>query len=468
MRAVKDANQDDSEVQSIFEGLWWLPSKPERRLPGRLTFSPAGGGVLEVWDELCDCDPRQPTNCHGTIFGLTSAARPISLYDSVARGSSVYRTGGKHAVTTSYHAGFLIAGAHFETLDKAAFPGYTAQFPNLSEWMGDAHADSDWKKAENGEVCELVVSLPLPPNSTLFQGDRFKLNAYSNAGTEPKGERALQISQRRILELEFPSLFPVDDFWPILRRFQDLLSLACAEPVYGHEVVAYQPDAEGLPQTVGLHRWTRDSRGTEQIPFFRMLFTLAELKEKAPSAFDRWFAADAESIEALRPYFAVLYNDELYLETKFVMLVNALESFHRRTGENTALPADKHAEKVGRILASVVGEDDRNWVKEKLSRSNQPSLRERLTELCSRVSPIVERFESGIDVFVAQVSNTRHYLVHYDPSLKAKAIKDQELSILARRVEALCAGLLLNELGFPVKELPHMLSRTGRYRRVVR
>lgn len=467
-RSARSQEDDAVEGNSTFEGLWWLPESPEQRFPGRLTFSSESGGVLEVWDELCSCDGRQQTDCHDTIFGLTSAAQPVTLYHCAADGRSISRVGDVQATKTAYHASFLLEGTHSRSLADAAFSSYSAEFPNLGGWMGDPESDSDWVKGDDGEVRELVIKVPVPVNSTLFSNPQFKINAYSRVGTKPRGLVEFQVEHRRLLELEFPTPYPVDKLWAKLRRVQDLLSLAFGASVYYQTLSAFERGADGVPRVIKLHRWTRDPRGAEGIPHYRMLFTLQELLTKAPDGFERWFAEKAKGIEALSPFFATLYNDELYLETKFVMLVNALESFHRRTGKNSVLPAEEHDARLGRILSAVAAEGDAAWLNDKLSRSNQPSLRERLTELCLRIAPVVERFESGSEAFIARVSNTRHYLVHYDPSLEAKASKDVELIGLTRRVEAVCVALLLNELGFPVDDLPRMLSRSARYRGAVR
>jgi hypothetical protein len=460
---IDTKSEDQNEL--TLEGFWWLPANPDRRLPGKLTFSSHAGGTLEVWDELCRCGLRtQPANCHETIHGLTSTAQPISLYDCTIQGKDTHNRRHARVVTTCYHTGFLLRGAHFKSPDEATFSSYIAEFPNLAAWLGGEAASTEWAKDVTGVVNELVVKWPVPAKMTLYANPQYQINVYTQTRTDPSGQSALRISQRHLLELEFPNSSSIKDMWPILRRIRDLLSLGFGDPAYAISLAALHkaPDSR-FPHTVGLYRWNDDNRGAKNLSAFRMLFTHLELQTKAPDGFKKWLASDAKGINALRPFFAVLYNDELYLETKFTLLVNALESYHRRTGQNQVCANEEHQARLKRIREVIRDDTDRNWLDARLSKSNQPALRARLTELASRIPSVTKKIEQNCTNFIAQVTDTRNYLVHYDSSLEQKAATGEELIRLTHRVEAFCAALLLLELGFPENVLPHMLSRTDRY-----
>ena len=110
----------------------------------------------------------------------------------------------------------------------------------------------------------------------------------------------------------------------------------------------------------------------------------------------------------------------MYLENQFLNLVQAIESYHRRQIKNHVLPKDEHKNRLEIVLDSVPGEY-KEWLKDKLQHSNEPTLKERLIELFESIPEIINELIKDKEAFATQINNARNYFTHHDESLKKKA-----------------------------------------------
>jgi hypothetical protein len=126
-----------------------------------------------------------------------------------------------------------------------------------------------------------------------------------------------------------------------------------------------------------------------------------------------WF----DRARPLRPvytlYFSALYSERMYLESEFLSLAQALETFHRN-------------------LYGVEGK--------------QYSLKDRLDDLSRRTPPLVRRLVvEDFDAFTKRVKDTRHLFTHHSP--QRRPFTDEELFGASRRVRLWLMALLFLEVG---------------------
>jgi len=158
-------------------------------------------------------------------------------------------------------------------------------------------------------------------------------------------------------------------------------------------------------------------------------------------------------------YFGTIYSGDMYLEFQFLSLIMALEVYHRIIIRNEDIPSKEHEERVEQILTNTP-DKYRNWLKEKLTYSNEPSLRKRIKEIYDRVKNLgyITALIPKKKDFVDKVVNTRNYFVHYDQSLKERALKGTELYWLIQKLKALVEICLLKEIGFLDTEIDNIFQ----------
>jgi hypothetical protein len=113
----------------------------------------------------------------------------------------------------------------------------------------------------------------------------------------------------------------------------------------------------------------------------------------------------------------------MFLEVQFLLIIYALEAYHRRTTKNQELPIEEHNQRIASILGSCPSEY-REWLHQKLEYTNEPRLRRRIKELISKYEQVFMSYVDNIGAFVDKIVNTRNYFTHYDSSLKNSAMTD--------------------------------------------
>lgn len=193
-----------------------------------------------------------------------------------------------------------------------------------------------------------------------------------------------------------------------------------------------------------------------------MLFTFADTHGLLPTPLENWLAKAERLAPAYSLYTAIVENPRMYLEQRFLSLAQAVESFHRRSRKNCVLPKSEHKQKINRII-NAVPEDDKYWLQTKLAYSNEPTLFNRLEELCDEFSAVLDGLIPDTALFRRKVRDTRNYYTHYDEKLKKKAAMGQELFNLTQKLKMLLELCFLKEVGFDEITMKRLIERNRRY-----
>jgi len=284
----------------------------------------------------------------------------------------------------------------------------------------------------------------------------------------------VRVTQRTRITVRFrteASLKRVLEYTYQLRNF---LGLAVGRPVLPLSVrglILPPPEAEPdavtgvAPQPIGVDIYYRLSStpplGRKLLPQ-QMLFTLDDARPRLETLLNNWLIKH----EILRPvfdlYFGATYSPHSYLEQTFLSLMQALETYHRRTSSETELPQGRHQERLDAILDSVPAQY-RDWLNEKLLYSNELTLRRRLKDVLGRCPLVVDNLVNDKPSFVNGLLDTRNYRTHYDKSLEYKALQGTALYPFVVRIRSLVEMCLLLELGFSCEEIAAIFERVDRY-----
>jgi flagellar motor switch protein FliG len=180
----------------------------------------------------------------------------------------------------------------------------------------------------------------------------------------------------------------------------------------------------------------------------------------ADRLFRNWFSSD----EKLRPVCDLLlgsiYNPDQYVQSTFLSLVQAVESFHRRLYDGNYLSKEDY-ENLRKNLAEAIPKDTQKDIKEKLQSmlawGNEVSLKVRLKRLLEGIDQGNAAQLAGttdIQEFTKLIVDIRNYLTHYDESKKPAIIENfVEMYNLNRRMRAILTLLILKYLGLAEDQL---------------
>jgi Apea-like HEPN len=194
-----------------------------------------------------------------------------------------------------------------------------------------------------------------------------------------------------------------------------------------------------------------------------MIFTLADIEPDASAALDSWFRASETLDSVCGLFFAIYYNPRMFVEQRFLNLVFALESYHRRRVRNAAVSDVKHSLRVAALLGKAP-QKYRKWLRYRLRYSNEPDLRQRLKDLLLRAALLADELLPDSKRFLDKVTSTRNYYTHYDASLRDRAARAADSLYWGSEVlRTLLTDCLLSELGIPADKRAQRIRERPNY-----
>ena len=445
------------------KGLWWLPEKSNLKLPGILTFSPYKGFFLEVQGSFKEIGEMHKFLTPDIILGFSHQGKNITLYKCFETSHKGHFPEIPESIF-SVNVGFI--GVHFTQLSEIKFKKVSVRYNYLDEWLNISGFNITNNPKEKS--AEIRYKLPAPVEVNLKNGLKILLEVKASMPSISVVQKEACIKQETFFTLEFPKETTFEDAHKFIYIFQNLLSLLTSEIVYPIKILGNSENAVKIiedkkfyePIEIIYQLSLSHVKSKKSVYPFDMLYPYISIKNKAETIFNNWL----EKTQILRPvydlYFGTIYSGDMYLEFQFLSLIMALEVYHRRMIRNEDIPSKEHEERIKQILNNTP-DKYRDWLKEKLKYSNEPSLRKRIKEIydiLKNIGYVTDLIPKKKD-FVDKVVNTRNYFVHYDQSLKDKALKGAELYWLIQKLKILVEICLLKEIGFLDTEIDNIFQQ---------
>jgi len=396
------------------------------------------------------------------VLGVSTDGKEITLVDCLElRGTLIARL-----QTSSLYVGRCFVGAHFQKPDDIRFRQASARYSYLDDWVGISGFDIEL----TGDVTTMRYRPPSSIETNVGQEYGLAIDfAYSGPTMTRPVQRKVRMTQTTWITIRSQQERPLDEYLNVLFRIQNLLSLAVSEPVsllelQGEtEVRKTEFDGHTIydPVRIYCRQLTAPAERSSFI-WFDMLFRFEDISDRFHAIIENWF----KNLEQLRSsvdlYFASLYNPKMYLEHKFLSVVQALESYHRLKVRRNEWSDEEHKIRIDEIMRAAPTQY-KEWLDRELDYSNELSLRARLKELLNRHATIAGSSADDRSEFVNDVVDTRNYLTHYDPKLKDRAATGHRLFTLTRKLRILLEACLLEELGFARDEIRGLFQKSRKY-----
>jgi hypothetical protein len=437
------------------KGIWWLPDNKESYITGILKFNPEDGAYLELMGQLSGYEELEAN----IILGKTSDGKNITLYKCF----EVIKTFNSSGFpTTVVFANITFEGVHFNTEEDIKFKELSCHYSNLDEWAWMNGIQIDKPTSD-----KLEISYKLPPKISAEIKNDYVIEVYPSAETPSHCivQKEATIIQRIYVKVINNKLNSFEEHRDKLHHMQNFISLGVGEPVTIIDVIGEteenKEDYDGnilYPKVTIYFCIKKSLEDYKPILPPNMLFNLKDIKDDFNIIINKWY--DRE--EVLKPvfnlYFGTLYNSDMYLEQKFSSLIQAIESYHRRTKNNNEIEPEEHEKRINNIIESVDAQY-KKWLEGKLAYSNEPTLRNRLKELLEECGSLLKLSSSKKKKsFIGKICDTRNYFTHYDISLAGKAAKGTELLRLCNMLKVIIEFNLLLEIGFDNKKAQELLE----------
>jgi len=427
-----------------YDGLWWHPENPEKKISGALNFTLDDGAKLNLIGSFGTVSDffQGDIERHDAILGISPAGHKISIYNSIKINSKYSASG---FTVDSYIVPLVFIGEHFNKLNDVKFKSLNIVYSHLDAWVNISGFKFEL------EPNEYTIKYKKPDSVCATLRDCNVSIGFNVSGPDWSiVQKSTRINQESVITIDFMVEKTFDECLDVIYLMQNFLSLGVGEPVKPLEIKGFL-DKKSSPHGIEILYTNNYIRmPVRDIIPPHMIFNLNDISEKFEEYLNNWF----ENAELLKPvydlYFGTLYNQRMYQEQQFLSLVQAIESYHRRRFKSWELPPSDHDQRLKKIYDSTPDEH-KEWLKGKLNYSNESNLRKRLKEIFKRYPSIVL---INRNKFINDVVNTRNYLTHYDNKLKNVAITDEKgLYNVTEKLKNLIEICLFTELGFNDDEI---------------
>jgi len=462
----------DEEIE--YEGKWWLPEKPEEQISGTLKFTVHGGGILKLTDSFKNVNKNINPEI---ILGTVHYNRKIYHGENV----TLHKCSKAGFDLTSFYVEFILTGAHFLKIDDLKFTNLSIIYFNLDEWVNISGFDSQ----NIDGYKEIIIKYKRPEEISIwinnFEGDSFSLSidfliGLKNLKHDFIAQKEASIEQQACIRIMPGEGKTLDEYLQIMFQIQNFLSMGITEPIYPLEVYGVIDSnirVKDAKNSVGVEicykiPYYNPKKYKPVLPFF-MLFTFRDISDNLSLYLNNWFSKANLLAPVYSLYFGSLYNPSIYVEHKFLSLIQAIESYHDRIYVGEYIEKETYKKEIYdpliKEIPTWVKGDFRKDLSKKLEFGYEFSLRQRLKEILENYNEIISSFIKNENKFIRSVVDTRNYLTHYDESLKKRAASGTDLLLLTLNLRILIEICLLYEIGFDLKLINKFIFRIYEFRK---
>ena len=337
-------------------------------------------------------------------------------------------------------------GRHFTSRDKILFHKANVQYSYLSDWSElpaikrEPDFVEDWNKERE---LRFIYTRPETIEAITKYGKFSVFYGWSEAGKR-EGINFQQFVSLMIQPNQEKLSFK-DIYSKFISPLNDFITFATdrANSITQLEVYSYYGDVnvdienthykkEQFPIKALYNTYYPDRKEQDRLLFqHEMLFSISDI-DNLPSTLERWFDSWEKLASIFNLFFSIRYKPDIYLENKFLNLVQAAESYHRRR-------IDK---------------------KDKI-------LKDRLIELFESIPEITDRLIKDKEGVANKVKDIRNYFTHYNNKLNNNPIQTEELYWFIELLSFILQACFLTELDFDSQECYDLLNRNDRYQKTV-
>lgn len=439
------------------KGYFWLPSTPEKRLPGTLNISKSGKVMLEVMG-LFESIPAvfQGPNKAIRLNGVLENGNAITLDQCTYNTQTIQPA----ISTTTVSASKCYIGTLYKEDEEPMFSKVTFAVEGIDEWLSIRGISVDY-----GEGHKIGIAYKRPDDIMISLPDGLRLE-FSFAWTGPalSSITEAKVTQKAYISLICASPQPIQYFSILLHKILNFFSFAIDESVhltslagYSNSIVKKIGETKSYPAPINIfYSGLNSDKPAPKISNQDMLFTYPDVSSELQKLLTNWLNNYDVSAPAFNLYFAAKADAHAYLDGRFLSLAQGIETLHRRNSDETIMPQDEFRT----ILSTLSGAcppERRNWLNIKLKYANELSLRKRLVQMLAPFEPFYGD-ENARSAFADKILRARNYLTHYDPSLKGATDSPSTLWNLCQRLEALFQLHFLRLMGLTMDEIKMLVK----------
>jgi len=446
-----------SVLDRVFDGIWWVPNRPENRFGGRLTSSFRDGMRLEILGELMTdwelAGPIEVPVIHGAIRQGSSSY--ITLFDSF----HLTRTSRGEFAQQTYAPRVASIGVYYERLDDLSFDSCDVRFSHLDEWLDRGGFTVTFDEDQGSDAFSISHRRPTFATVSLPGLD---VGFSARCETGPFGGRSFHLDETTSMKLSFTERCSLEDLrnaW--LWRIQNFFTLAAGASCRIEKLIASH-DGQAV-ELLFRHPFDADP-----ISRFDLVFRCSDVEQRLAELLTRWFDLYDRLHVPLNVLFSTIHRRSQLVDEQFLAACQAAEAYHRLSTRPDEAEEQRNDARVAEVVEACP-QEHRDWLKARLQYSSEPTLRTRIEAVLGRTGDLLGEvlFQRKYERAARDISRWRNDLTH-GRAPRVNTAKDAQsvYELTSRLVAALKVNLLL-DLGFALDEVQDLYQRCG-WERLVR
>lgn len=456
-------------------GFFWLPEAPETPLPGVLHISEIGEIVLEI-SYLSDNSKHRITGSAKVDWGEVVIISgivdndDITLYKSGMTKRNHYAPLSYGVSNITFHFDFAFFGFKYENEEEIMLSSMIFSIEGLREWLFLPGVNMQYgDKSEDS-----LIRFTLPEDIPICDYQNFNLEIVFSYSSNRSSFEA-NIAQEVYFCLNSTNLHSLDDFLDMIHKIHNFLCFVIDRMVYIQSVKSYS--VEKLMK-IGNHDTCRPikiyyqsfpfSSGPTNIHRHGQLFPYSDIQDRFGNIMKKWIQSYDKIEPVFNLYFTSLSMFNTYSPERFLLLVRAMEVFHRKFSEvdTERYPRQKFKNMKNCILSKFPESSEmRSLLKEILMFANQIPLRQRITKMIQPFKGLYNlNTQQEIDSFVGNIVSTRNYFTHYGHKPKNTIDNPEDVYKLCIKMEALLQLCFLQLIGMDVEYIENIARKNNHFR----
>lgn len=345
----------DPATSTRWLGEWWLPSQPDRKVPGALSFSPGSGAELELIGVLRS--PFEPEDDgpgmaltssgferagnYGRICGIASE-KAMTLEGCFQTSTSNILAIPAGRATERIYVSRIIEGAIFEEGEPVDATAVQVQLLHLPYWIAEGGIEeSHLFDSAQEDSPEITLAARLLPDRRVELSDGSTLTLSETVRVT--GDRVT----RRGLDRSFTATItgqraPLQEYLHKISALQDLVSMGLGRTATFEEFTFHHPDIvqslpDGTTRDVRVRlraEWSNwETRDPESPKHHERLFSLVDLGGDEPVR--KWLDFCSQHRISVARIMSTRYRSPGLASDRLMNRAAALEALHRDiTGKN--------------------------------------------------------------------------------------------------------------------------------------
>lgn len=377
----------------------------------------------------------------------------------------------------------VLEGFHVKDLSGEMFTDLTIEYTHLEEWCAENTFYGDMVFNDERPLRVNVTGIPFVSEPINLSSLKTDLVISHNIKHKHKKFKRVELTDTVTMKFTPDRARSFEWFEETIEKFQIMLALFTGKAVYAERFALLgTAAAKSKKSKIGANSKFRvrvyydqtQSALLEDSESSPAIVPFSSIKADASKIINKYLESYEDFNQVFQLLLASVYQPDFLAQSRFLNLMQAVETFHRRGGQGKYLSDPLHDKLKAELTATyksafkrlfdelstpagVVAypEDDvKNLAKleeilvKRLESSNEISLRSRMELIFKDLSKeegklVCDKPKS----FIYHTTSTRDYLTHYDKSGKATALTGVKLFQATEGLRVLLLLLIMRELG---------------------